>query len=125
MVSGNPTAGYYNKEIDVAGNIVMPGFINTHTHAAMTLLRGYADDLALMKWLNKKIWPVEAKLTPEDIYWGTKLAITEMIKSGTTCFADMYFFMDKTAQAVAETGIRAVLARGLVGVGLRDRKSVV
>ena len=117
MVSGNPTAGYYNKEIDVAGNIVMPGFINTHTHAAMTLLRGYADDLALMKWLNEKIWPVEAKLTPEDIYWGTKLAITEMIKSGTTCFADMYFFMDKTAQAVAETGIRAVLARGLVGVG--------
>lgn len=103
--------------IDGRDSMVMPGFVNCHTHAAMTLLRGYADDLPLMEWLSKKIWPREAHLTAEDVYWGTLLSILEMIKGGTTCFADMYFFMDKVAQAVSETGIRAVLARGMVGLG--------
>ncbi|WP_028307370.1 amidohydrolase [Desulfitibacter alkalitolerans] len=100
--------------IDAAGMAVMPGLINCHTHAAMTLLRGYADDLPLMEWLEKKIWPLEAKLQPEYVYWGTKLAVLEMIRGGTTCFADMYFMMDQVAEAVEETGIRASLSRGLI-----------
>lgn len=105
------------KVIDAEGCIVMPGFINCHTHAAMTLLRSYADDLPLMEWLTKKIWPLEDKLNGEDVYWGTKLCILEMIKNGTTTFTDMYFFMEDVAKAVEETGIRAVLSRGMVGVG--------
>jgi len=96
--------------------LAIPGLVNAHTHAAMTLFRSYADDMALMDWLNQKIWPVEANLTPEDIYWGTLLAIAEMLKSGTTAFADMYFFMPQAARAVADSGIRAVLSRGMAGV---------
>jgi len=107
----------YDKVIDGQNRVALPGFVNTHTHAAMTLLRGYADDMPLMDWLEKKIWPLEAKLTADDVYWGTMLAITEMIKSGTVCFADMYFFMDAAARAVANSGIRAVLSRGMIGVG--------
>lgn len=106
----------FDKVIDASGCVVMPGFINTHTHAAMTLLRSYADDLPLMQWLNEKIWPIEAKLTGQDVYWGTMLCILEMIKSGTTMFADMYAFMDDVAKAVEESGIRASLSRGLIGV---------
>ncbi len=100
--------------IDADGMVVLPGFINCHTHAAMSLFRGYADDLPLMEWLERKIWPLEAKLTPEFIFWGTKLAILEMIKGGTTCFADMYFMMDSVATAVEETGIRASLSKGII-----------
>jgi 5-methylthioadenosine/S-adenosylhomocysteine deaminase len=103
--------------IDGNGMVAMPGFVNCHTHAAMTLLRSYADDLPLMKWLNEKIWPLEAKLKPEDVYWGSMLCCLEMIKSGTTTFADMYFDMNETARAVEESGIRACLARGMVGAG--------
>ncbi|MEG0831539.1 MAG: amidohydrolase [Acidaminococcaceae bacterium] len=105
-----------DKVIDVANHLAAPGLVNTHTHAAMTLLRSYADDMVLMDWLQNKIWPAEAKLNREDIYWGTMLAITEMLKSGTTTFADMYFEMDRVAEAVAETGIRASLSRGMIGV---------
>ncbi len=105
-----------DKIIDAAGKAVLPGLVNTHTHAAMTLLRSYADDLQLMDWLENKIWPAEAKLTAEDVYWGTMLANLEMIKSGTTTFADMYFFMPEVAKAVEECGLRAVLSRGMVGV---------
>ena len=79
------------------GRVAIPGLVNAHTHAAMTLLRGYADDLALQEWLTTMIFPAEAKLTAEDVYWGTLLACAEMIRSGTTCFADMYFFMDAAA----------------------------
>jgi Cytosine deaminase and related metal-dependent hydrolases len=107
----------YGQKLDGTNRLALPGFINAHTHAAMTLLRGYADDMPLMEWLEQKVWPLEAKLTAEDVYWGTMLAIVEMIKSGTTCFADMYFFMGEVARAVEKTGIRAVLARGMVGVG--------
>ncbi|MBM7854381.1 5-methylthioadenosine/S-adenosylhomocysteine deaminase [Desulfohalotomaculum tongense] len=103
-------------QIDGSNMVAMPGFVNCHTHAAMTLLRGYADDLPLMEWLNNKIWPLEAKMKAEDIYWGTLLACVEMIKSGTTTFADMYAFMDQAAEAAVESGMRAVLARGLIGV---------
>ena len=101
--------------IDGKDHIAVPGMVNAHTHAAMTLLRSYADDMLLMDWLQNKIWPAEANLTDDDVYWGTQLAIVEMLKSGTTTFADMYFFMDKVGEAVAETGIRASLARGMIG----------
>lgn len=109
--------GFENaKVIDAVGKIAVPGMVNTHTHAAMTFLRSYADDMVLMDWLQNKIWPAEAGLNDDDIYWGTMLSIVEMLKSGTTCFADMYFAMDRVAQAVEETGIRASLSRGLVGL---------
>lgn len=103
--------------IDGTNMVALPGFVNAHTHAAMTLLRSYADDLPLMQWLQEKIWPAEAKLTDEDIYWGTKLSILEMLLSGTTTFADMYFFMPQVAKAVEESGIRACLSRGMIGIG--------
>ena len=99
--------------VDAQGQVVMPGLVNTHTHSAMTLLRSYADDLPLMEWLQNKIWPVEAHLNEEDIYWGTALAAVEMLKSGTTTCSDMYFLMDNAARAYADTGIRAVIAPGL------------
>ena len=102
--------------IDATGMVAMPGFVNCHTHAAMTLLRSYADDMPLMQWLSERIWPLEDRLTGEDVYWGTMLCILEMIKSGTTTFADMYFFMDDIAKAVEQTGIRACLSRGMIGV---------
>ncbi|HSW35803.1 MAG TPA: amidohydrolase [Candidatus Limnocylindrales bacterium] len=104
--------------------IVMPGFVNTHGHAAMTLFRSYADDIPLKDWLEKKIWPIEARLESDDIYWGTMLAIVEMLKGGTTTFTDMYFFMDRVAQAAAQSGIRAVLSRGLIGFGGRSEEGL-
>lgn len=105
-----------DKVIDCTNKLAIPGLVNTHTHAAMTLFRSYADDMQLMDWLQTKIWPAEANLNAEDVYWGTQLAIAEMIKSGTTTFADMYFFMPEVAKAVEDTGIRAVLSRGMAGV---------
>lgn len=95
------------------GRIAVPGLVNAHTHAAMVLFRGYADDLMLQEWLTTKIFPIEAGLTADDVYFGTLLACAEMIKSGTTCFADMYFFMDEAARAVEESGIRACLSWGM------------
>ncbi len=105
-----------DRLLDGSGMVAMPGFVNCHTHAAMTLLRSYADDMPLMKWLNEKIWPLEAKLRREDFYWGTLLCCLEMIKSGTTTFADMYFEMDQVALAVEMSGMRACLSRGMIGV---------
>lgn len=92
---------------------VIPGFVNAHTHAAMVLLRGLGEEAPLMEWLQNKIWPVEEKLTPEYIYWGTLSAMLEMISTGTTCFADMYFEMDRVAEAVLGAGMRAALCRGI------------
>lgn len=89
---------------------VIPGLMNMHTHAAMTLFRGFGDDMPLMPWLKEKIWPNEAKLTDKDVYWGAKLAGVEMLRSGTTTFFDMYYKPDVTAQAVEELGLRAVLS---------------
>lgn len=125
MGEGEAPQGKYDKIIDGSDRVVLPGLINTHTHAAMTLLRGYADDLPLMEWLENKIWPLEAKLTPEHVYWGSMLAIAEMIKSGTTTFTDMYFFMDEVARAVESSGIRAVLSRGMVGVGSENEQAIM
>jgi 5-methylthioadenosine/S-adenosylhomocysteine deaminase len=100
--------------IDGDGAIALPGLVNTHTHSAMTLLRGYADDMFLQEWLSQKIWPLEAHLTGDDVYHGTRLACLEMIKTGTTAFKDMYFFMGDACRAVEEMGIRAVLAHGFI-----------
>lgn len=105
-----------DEVIDGKDMLATAGMVNTHGHVSMTLLRSYADDMALMDWLENKIWPIEAKMNAKDIYWGAMLGIAEMLKSGTTCFADMYCFMDDVARAVAETGIRANLSRGLIGL---------
>ncbi len=105
-----------DEVVDGKGMLGTAGMVNTHGHVSMTLLRSYADDMALMDWLENKIWPIEAKMNAKDIYWGAMLGIAEMLKSGTTCFADMYCFMDDVARAVAETGIRANLSRGMIGV---------
>jgi 5-methylthioadenosine/S-adenosylhomocysteine deaminase len=104
----------FDEVINCKDLIALPGLINTHTHSSMSILRGYADDYILDKWLKEKIWPAEAKLTKEDIYWGAMLAVLEMIKTGTTTFTDMYFQMDEVARVVKETGIRAVLGEGLI-----------
>lgn len=103
--------------IDAANMIALPGLINCHNHAAMTLFRGYSDDLRLMEWLKEKIWPAEDKLTGEDIYWGSLLGIAEMISTGTTTFADMYYYMENVAKAVEDSGIRASLCRGIMPSG--------
>ena len=97
--------------------LIMPGLVNTHGHAAMTLFRSYADDLPLKEWLEEKIWPIEEYLESDDIYWGTMLAAAEMIRGGTTTFTDMYFHMDRVAEATTECGLRAVLSRGMIGFG--------
>lgn len=102
------------KMIDASGKVVMPGLINCHNHAYMSLLRGYCDDLRLFEWLSEKMWPAEGKMNGEDIYWGTMLSAAEMIKSGTTTFADMSFFMDEVGTAVRDSGIRASLCQGLL-----------
>ncbi|MCD7975208.1 MAG: amidohydrolase [Phascolarctobacterium sp.] len=108
-------AGFVADEIiNGRGKLATVGMVNTHGHVSMTLLRSYADDMALMDWLQNEIWPIEAKMNANDIYWGAMLGITEMLKGGTTCFADMYCFMDDVAKAVATTGIRANLCRGLL-----------
>ena len=100
------------ETIDGKGNLLIPGFYNVHGHCAMTALRGYADDLPLKRWLFEKIFPAEDKLDSEVIYNATMLAIAEMLASGTVSYSDMYFFMDDTARAVIESGIKANLCRG-------------
>ncbi|MDU6074276.1 MAG: amidohydrolase [Veillonella parvula] len=105
------------KEVlDGKGQLATPGLVNTHTHIAMGLFRNYADDLELMEWLETAIWPTEAKLNDDYVRYGTQLGIAEMLRTGTTTFSDMYFFMNTTAEVVKETGIRSVLSRGLAGV---------
>ena len=101
--------GGFDQVIDGSHCAALPPFYNTHCHAAMTLLRGIADDMELFEWLNEHIWPAEAKLTDEDIYWGTRLACLEMIRSGTVFFNDMYFRPAETIRAVEDAGIRAAV----------------
>ncbi len=107
--------------LDGKGKVALPGMVNLHTHTPMVLLRGFGDDLTLQQWLETKIWPQEAKLRPEDVYWGAKLACLEMIKSGTTTFNDMYFHMDQVARAAKEMGLRAFLAEGVIDLGIPSR----
>jgi len=103
-----PLSGYA-RVLDARGGLILPGLINGHTHAAMTLLRGLADDLPLETWLTRHIFPAERHLTPEAVHRGTLLACAEMIKSGTTSFCDMYLFADQVGRAVEEAGLRAVI----------------
>lgn len=104
---------------------IFPGLINCHTHSAMTLFRGYADDLPLKDWLEKKIWPLEKKLTPEDVYWGTKLACLEMIKTGTTSFNDIYWYEEASIEAVKEMGLRAVIGLVMLDFSSLGKKEYV
>lgn len=110
-----------DEKLDAAGAILVPPLLNGHTHAAMTLFRGSGGDLPLMPWLEERIWPVEAKLEPEDVYWGTRLACLEMIRSGTTRFWDMYWHPEATARAVADAGLRATIGAPMFDQGRDPR----
>jgi 5-methylthioadenosine/S-adenosylhomocysteine deaminase len=103
-----------DEVVDAGGLLLCPPMVNGHTHAAMTLFRGFGDDMALMEWLRTKIWPAEAKLDPEDVYWGARLACIEMIRAGTGRFFDMYWFGPDVARAVADSGVRAVISNVII-----------
>jgi len=121
LLSANDPRPYGVEVLDATGHLVIPGLINTHGHAAMSLFRGLADDLPLMTWLEQHIFPVEAELVaPDFVYWGTLLASAEMLRNGTTTFADMYYFRDDVARAVTEIGIRAVTGPGIIGFPAPD-----
>jgi 5-methylthioadenosine/S-adenosylhomocysteine deaminase len=110
-----------DEVLDAAGKALVGPLVNGHTHAAMTLFRSFGDDLPLMEWLQTRIWPAEAKLTADDVYWGTRLACVEMIRSGTTRFFDMYWHGTATARAVRDAGIRATVSAVLID-GLQPEK---
>jgi 5-methylthioadenosine/S-adenosylhomocysteine deaminase len=119
FVGKNLSACEFKAErvVDARGKVALPGLINCHTHVAMTLFRGLAEDKPLDVWLRETIWPLEAKLTGEDVYAGALLGCLEMIKTGTTCFADMYFYERFVAEAVRESGMRGVLSEGIIEAG--------
>jgi 5-methylthioadenosine/S-adenosylhomocysteine deaminase len=106
-----------DEVLDGTGMHLLPGFVNGHTHAAMTLFRNRGDELPLMRWLREAIWPLEARLEPEDVYWGTRLACLEMIRSGTVRFWDMYWHPGAAARAVEDAGLRATVAPPLIDAG--------
>lgn len=101
---------------DLRGCLAVPGLINAHTHLGMSIMRNLADDMVLSSWLNDAVWPFEDKMSADDIYWSSKLSLAEMVSTGTTTVSDMYFEMDRVAECVDESGMRAVLARGLVDI---------
>ncbi len=109
-----------DRIIDAGGSIVLPGFVNAHCHLSMVLLRNYADDLDLFTWLHEKIWPIEAKFTREHVYHSSLLGAAELIRSGVTSFADMYFFPSETCRAVEKAGLRANIGADFMG----DRKRI-
>ncbi len=109
-----------DETLDASDSLVTPGFTNGHCHVAMTLLRGYADDKPLEAWLREDIWPAEAELTAGAVRAGTELGVAEMIRSGVTAFADMYFFVPTIAEVVAEVGLRARLGHGVISVAKDD-----
>ena len=111
--------------IDGRDCVALPAFFNAHTHAAMTLERGWAEDLPFDRWLNEKIWVAESALEAEDIYWGAALAAAEMVRSGTVGFADHYFWMDQVARAVEESGVKALLAWCHFGIGTEKEVGAV
>ncbi|HEX5821802.1 MAG TPA: amidohydrolase [Solirubrobacterales bacterium] len=103
-----------DEVIDGKGMLLCPPMVNGHTHAAMTLFRSFGDDMPLMEWLETRIWPAEAKLVPEDVYWGTRLACVEMIRAGTTKFVDMYWHGAEAAAAVRDSGLRALVSSVII-----------
>ena len=112
------------ETIDAAGMIALPGLINTHAHVGMTVMRGAADDLALMPWLREKIWPMESAMNPEDRYWSSRLACLEMLRGGVTAFADMSLNAESTARAAEEAGIRALVSEALLENQDEDRSTL-
>ena len=112
---GNGYHGEYDKVIDATGKIVMPGLINCHTHLGMSIFRATNDDLTLDSWLNDKIWPIEDRLTDDDLYYTTLLSMVEMIKTGSTCFNDMYFGYKGSIPAIKKCGVRGIYGRCLMG----------
>ena len=121
-VSDTLSPGDADTVIDGHGKLIIPGLVNTHTHLSMTLFRGMADDLPLDRWLNDHIWPAEAHLNGEYCHAGALLGCVEMIRSGTTTFNDMYFYMDDVARAVDEAGLRCVLSHGMIDLGDDDKR---
>ncbi|MGD8993270.1 MAG: amidohydrolase family protein, partial [Desulfobacterales bacterium] len=114
-IAANQSLPAATETINADGGLIMPGLVNSHTHLPMTLFRGLADDLPLDSWLNKHIFPAEdAHIQPNSVRWGTLLACAEMLLSGTTTCCDGYFFEDQVAEAVASSGLRAVLAQGVI-----------
>lgn len=107
---GGASINACDDEIDANGGVLLPGLINAHTHLAMTLMRGYADDMLLKPWLEDKIWPTEANIISDDVYWGSMLGILEMLSAGITCYNDMYHFVDAGTKAAVDGGIRALPA---------------
>jgi 5-methylthioadenosine/S-adenosylhomocysteine deaminase len=114
LPSGQPLPAA-DRTLEAKGKLLLPGLVNAHTHCAMTLLRGYADDMELMAWLRTRIWPLEMKLSAEDVYCGSLLGIAEMIRAGVTCFNDMYHYFRATARAVRDSGFRANVSGVLLG----------
>ncbi len=105
-----------DRVIDAQGGIIAPGFVNTHTHVPMTMMRGYADDIALMDWLQNHIWPAEERLTDEAVYWGSMLAMCELAAGGITSFSDMYNFNAQIAKAAGDAGLRALIAVAVLDI---------
>lgn len=105
------------RTIDGTDRLALPGLVNAHTHAAMTLFRGYGDDMPLRPWLEERIWPAEGRLTDEDVYWGTRLACAEMIRTGTTLLNDMYWKVPNAVRAIQDAGLRATVSAGLISGG--------
>lgn len=105
------------RTIDGGERLALPGLVNAHTHAAMTLFRGYGDDMPLHPWLEERIWPAEARLTDDDVYWGTRLACAEMIRTGTTLLNDMYWKVPNAVRAIQDAGLRANVSAGLISGG--------
>ena len=112
-----------DEVIDASGRALVPGLVNGHTHAAMTLFRGHGDDVPLMEWLENVIWPVESRLDDQDVYWGTRLACVEMVRSGTVRFWDMYWRPGATARAVEDAGLRATIGAPLIDAGNATRET--
>jgi len=106
-----------DEVIDGRGRVAMPGLVNSHCHSPMTFERGWAEDLPFDRWLNEKIWVGESALTSDDVYWGAALAACEMIRSGTIAYNDKYFHMDRVAEVVRESGMKAALTWTVFGIG--------
>jgi 5-methylthioadenosine/S-adenosylhomocysteine deaminase len=124
VLAASETLPAARETLDARGHLVIPGLVNAHGHVPMILMRGLADDLPLLDWLNKVIFPAEARFVDgEFVYWGTLLACLEMARSGTTAFADMYYFEDEIARATDKAGLRAVIGQTVIGFPARDYKT--